>query len=244
LILRNEHTLGDIYYLDQKAQVSATFLRNNSLHVFILPSLIAGIFVNTEKSSRKRIQAICYRFYPFLKAEFFLPWDLDEIEGVISAILATLERSKLIEKAGSYYLSCKPETEQFQSLLVLSGACKATIERFYIAAQLVNSQANGYYDQKSLETACVQTAERLSLLHEFHAPDFFDKNLFRIFIASLIREDLFFEDEYGRLEYRESFMKAKKLDKYVLTPSIKRSIRHITQASLAEGSPAEGSPAD
>lgn len=232
LILRNEHALGDIYYLDQKAQVSATFLRNNSLHVFILPSLIAGIFVNTEKCSHKRIQAICYRFYPYLKAEFFLPWELDEIDVVISRILKTLEQARLIEKSFGYFRKCKPETEQFEALLVLSRACKATIERFYIAAQLVNSQPNGYYDQKSLEAACVQMAERLSLLHEFHAPDFFDKNLFRIFIASLIREDLFFEDEYGKLAYRESFMKAKKLDKYVLNPSVKRSIRHITQASL------------
>ncbi len=232
LIRRNEHALGDIYYLDQKAQVSATFLRNNSLHVFILPSLIASIFINTEKSSFKRIYAICYRLYPYLKAEFFLPWELDQLDRVIERILTILQNAKLIVKTDICYSRFKSETEQFHTLLILSGACKATAERFYITTQLVNSQPKAYYDKKSLEDACVQMAERLSLLHEFHAPDFFDKNLFRIFIASLIREQLFTVDDQGKLDFSDSYLKIKGLDRYVLTPSVKRSIRYITRTSL------------
>lgn len=231
LIKRNEHTLGDIYYLDQRSQISATFLRNNSLHVFILPALVASILINTEKASFKRIYTICYRLYPYLKAEFFLPWEPVELDAVIASILSTLQQAGLITSNNRLYRRHTPETEEFYALLVLSGACKASIERFYITAQLVSAQENGYYDRSSLEAASVQMAESLSILHEFHAPDFFDKNLFRTFIASLVREQLFIEDEEGKLYYGKAFLSAKKFDKYVLSPSVKRSIGQITQGS-------------
>jgi glycerol-3-phosphate O-acyltransferase len=232
LIKHNDHALGDIYYLDQKAQIGATFLRNNSLHVFILPALIASIIINTEKTSFRRIHAICYRLYPYLKAEFYLPWNPAELESVIDSILATLQQQGLVEIRNNLYRRYSSETEQFYALLVLSGACKASMERFYITAKLVSSRDGGFYDRASLEAACVQMAESLSVLHEFHAPDFFDKNLFRTFIASLVREGLFTEDEDGKLHYSNSFTRTRKFDKYVLSPSVQRSIAQITRSSL------------
>lgn len=240
LMKRNQHTLGDIYFLNQQGQVSATFLRNNSLHVFILPALVATILVNTEKASFKLILAVCYRFYPYLKAEFFLPWELGELRGLVEFILSTLVDAGLVNKGFNGYRPLKPEAEQFHALMILSGACKGTVERFYITAQLVSSQDAHYYDKQSLEEACVQMAEGLSLLHEFHAPDFFDKNLFRTFISSLIREGMFLEDDDGKIEYTKAFLKAKKLDHYVLSPSVRRSIRHITHSDTENSGPREG----
>lgn len=230
LVKRNEHALGDIYFLDQQGQVSATFLRNNSLHVFILPALVASILVNTQKANFKLILAVCYRFYPYLKAEFFLSWEQGELRGLIDYILSTMVDAGLVNKGFSGYKTLKPEAEQFHALRVLSGACKGTVERFYITAQLVSSQEAYYYDRQSLEIDCVQMAERLSLLHEFHAPDFFDKNLFRMFISSLIQEGIFLENEDGKIGHTKAFLKAKKLDQYVLSPSVRRSIRHITHS--------------
>ncbi len=232
LIQHNDHTLGDIYYLDQRAQIGATFLRNNSLHVFILPALVASIIINIEKTSFRRIHTICYRLYPYLKAEFYLPWEPAEIEAVIASILATLQQQGLIENSNSLYRRHSPESEQFYALLVLSGACKASMERFYITAKLVLSREGGYYDRASLEADCVKMAESLSVLHEFHAPDFFDKNLFRTFIASLVGEGMFTEDEEGKLHYGRSFINTRKFNKYVLSPSVQRSISQITRSEL------------
>ncbi len=232
LIQHNDHALGDIYYLDQRAQIGATFLRNNSLHIFILPALVASIIINTEKTSFRRIYTICYRLYPYLKAEFFLPWEPPELEGVIESILSILQHFNLVENSNSLYRRYSPESEQFYALLILSGACKASMERFYITARLVLCRDGGYYDRASLEAACVQMAESLSVLHEFHAPDFFDKNLFRTFIAGLVREGMFTEDEDGKLHYGRSFIKTRRFNKYVLSPSVQRSISQITQSGL------------
>jgi glycerol-3-phosphate O-acyltransferase len=229
LIKQNSHSLGDIYFLDQKAQVNATFLRNNTLHLFVLPSLISCILVNANKISSKRINDVCQLLYPYLKAEFFLPWNSEQLEALIKHSLAVLETQQLIQQSGGFYRAASKEDEAFHSLIVLSGACKGSIERFYIAAELMTSNDNGFYSKESLELACVQMAERLSLLHEFHAPDFFDKNLFRIFIQSLIQQNIFTEDDADKLHYNKAFLTAKKYDRYVLSPSVKNSIKQCTQ---------------
>jgi glycerol-3-phosphate O-acyltransferase len=233
IVQKNEDALGDIYYLNQQAQVGATFLRNNTLHVFILPALIASIFINVNQASFKRIHAICQRLYPYLKSEFFLPWQAEDTESVIEHILDVFLASGLIEGDSQGYRSLNSESEAFHALMVLSGAGKGSIERFYITAQLMVSAPDGYYDKQTLEAACTKMAERLSLLHEFHAPDFFDKNLFRTFISSLIKEGIFIEDEQGHLHYERVFTTAKKLARYVLSPGVKRGIKQITQSPLA-----------
>lgn len=230
LLRRNRHALGDILYLDQKAQIGATFLRNNSLHVFILPSLVASILINTRRASLRLIQTVCYRFYPYLQAEYFLPWEREGLVAVIEHAIAIFSDAGLVHKVNDYYCCQVSDSEQYHALMVLAGGSRGSLERFYITARLVTSRTEGYYDRTELEQACVQMAERLSLLHEFHAPDFFDKNLFSIFISSLIGEKIFNEDSSGKLSYGSAFLKAKKLDKYVLSPSVRRSIRHITSA--------------
>lgn len=232
VVQRNENSLGDIYFLNQQAQVSATFLRNNSLHVFILPALIASIFTHAEKVTAKRLLAICLRFYPYLKSEFFLPWHIEELESVILSVLQSFTEHGLLEKNQGYYQSFSHDSESFHALLVLSGASKGSMERFYITAEILTAVDNGTYDKKSLEQICTKMAESLSLLHEFHAPDFFDKNLFRTFIASLIKEGMLVEESDGRLFYQRQFTTAKKRGKYVLSPSVKRSIQQVIRKSV------------
>lgn len=229
LVQKNEDSLGDIYFLNQQSQVSATFLRNNTLHIFILPALIASMLINVEHVSGKRIMTLCLRLYPYLKSELFLPWKEDELEPVIQHVLDQFEAFNLVKVENGIYQSYNSESEAFHSLLVLSGAIKGSIERFYMTAEILVCQPQGHYDTTTLETACTKLAERLSLLHEFHAPDFFDKNLFRTFIQSLIKEEVLKEDEDGKLHYHRLFTTAKKQARYVLSPSVKRSIKHITQ---------------
>ncbi|NRB39533.1 MAG: glycerol-3-phosphate 1-O-acyltransferase PlsB [Pseudomonadales bacterium] len=232
VIQKNANALGHIFYLNQQAQVGATFLRNNTLHVFILPAMVASILTQGKPVSGKRLLAICLRLYPYLKSELFLPWQIEDLEAVVEDILQHFLSLKLIKQDGKTYYCASEETETFQALTILSGACKGSIERFYITAELLTSSAKGFYNRSTLELACTQMAERLSLLHEFHAPDFFDKNLFRTFIASLIKEGLLIEDENQNLQYQRALLTAKKLGKYVLSPSVKRSIQQVTQPSV------------
>jgi hypothetical protein len=51
-----------------------------------------------------------------------------------------------------------------------------------------------------------------------------------MFIDRLIKEGLLIEDEEGRLSSHRLFIRARKLAHYVLSPSVKRSIKQITQS--------------
>ena len=52
-----------------------------------------------------------------------------------------------------------------------------------------------------LETLCWLTAQRLSLLHELNAPEFFDRSLFRGFIQKLRERRVISADENGKLDF-------------------------------------------
>ena len=52
-----------------------------------------------------------------------------------------------------------------------------------------------------LENLCTLTAQRLSLLHELNAPEFFDKSLFRGFIQKLRERRVVRTDDAGKLDF-------------------------------------------
>lgn len=229
LLQCKQHSLGNIYYLDQAAQISATFLRNNTLHVFILPSLIASILLNSPKASMRRIKQVCLRLYPFLKAEFFLPWNENNIGEAVNQSVAILITQNIIEYKDKLYHAPEVAADAHQNLLALAGIGKASFERFYITSQIVISAENNSLNREELEQHCIQTAEHLSMLHQFHAPDFFDKNLFRTFIDSLLQQGILQQDKQQKLHYDKRMLTAQKLDKYVLKPNVKHSILNLTQ---------------
>ena len=83
LIHRRKHEMGDFIYLDSSNTILLTYYRNNTLHLFALPSLIACCFNNTQRISREKIIQYISTTFPFLKSEFFLPWETDEMESIV-----------------------------------------------------------------------------------------------------------------------------------------------------------------
>ncbi|MCB2502549.1 hypothetical protein KQ692_15750, partial [Listeria monocytogenes] len=82
--------LGRILYLDDQNAVLATYYRNNVLHVFALPALIASVFQSNSRISREQLLRFARALYPYLQAELFIRWSLDELDAVIDQWLAAL----------------------------------------------------------------------------------------------------------------------------------------------------------
>ena len=61
LITREPQALGPIVRMSQASAVLATYFRNNVLHLFALPSLIACAFVSNERVSTEDIQRLAWR---------------------------------------------------------------------------------------------------------------------------------------------------------------------------------------
>ncbi len=79
---RQAHPLGDIMRMNAENAVLATYYRNNILHLFAMPSLLACCFVSNAAMRTADIHRLVWRVYPYIAAELFLRWD----EASVSAV--------------------------------------------------------------------------------------------------------------------------------------------------------------
>ena len=90
IISRVPHKLGDIVKMsDESAQLIA-YYRNNVLHLFALPSLVACAFIGNSMLRTEDIQRLAWRIYPYVASELFLRWREEELATVVDGVLAAL----------------------------------------------------------------------------------------------------------------------------------------------------------
>ena len=92
LLERQQHPLGDIMRMSAENAVLATYYRNNILHLFAMPSLLACAFVSNSRMRTADIQRLVWRVYPYISAELFLRWDESQIAAVAQSLLETFAR--------------------------------------------------------------------------------------------------------------------------------------------------------
>ncbi|MCY4044042.1 MAG: hypothetical protein OXE99_03050, partial [Cellvibrionales bacterium] len=218
-----------IVALSEEGQLSSTFLRNNTLHVFLFSSLVATIVVNSQKISNKRLKAICLKLYPFLKAELFLAWEQKVIEKVVDQTLEIfLAQSAIVKKHYGYQL---PGTEQSPHLLLLSQVAAANIQRFFMTAELLYQTQSNPVDQDELVKTVTLVSKRFAMLHPCHAPDFLDQHLFQGFINQLVVHGMVDRLDNGLVATKDLLV-ARDYGKYLLTAANLSTISEVIKAVL------------
>jgi len=113
-------------------------------------------------------------------------------------------------------------------LSVLARATVPILERFYLAISLLLKAGSGRLTQDALEHQCQLTAQRMSLLYELNAPEFFDKALFTNFIGLLRAREVLRVAPDGKLAYEDSTLEAVAADaRMVLQEQIRNSILQV-----------------
>lgn len=182
LLAEQKDALGRILYLDEQNAVLATYYRNNVLHVFALPALIASFFQSNSRISREQLLRFARALYPYLQAELFIRWSLDELDAVIDQWLAALVEQDLLRQENDTFIRPAPSSRQYVLLILLARSVTQTLQRFYMAIALLLNAGQNALTAEELENLCTVMAQRLSILHGLNAPEFFDKSLFRHFI--------------------------------------------------------------
>ncbi|WP_084315283.1 glycerol-3-phosphate 1-O-acyltransferase PlsB [Pseudomonas jinjuensis] len=243
LLAEQKDALGRICYLDEQNAVLMTYYRNNVLHVFALPALIASFFQNHARISREQLLNFTRALYPYLQAELFIRWDLEELDAVVDQWLDALVTHGLLNRDNDFYIRPAPSSRQFVLLTVLARAITQTLQRFYMAIALLLNAGQKQLSAEELEDLCTVMAQRLSILHGLNAPEFFDKSLFRHFIQTLLDQRVLSEDETGKLSYREKLGDlAEGVAKRVLPAEIRLSIRQVALERPEQQEPAHTSP--
>lgn len=231
LVHRIRHPLGDLVSLLPEPAVLMTYFRNNSLHLFAIPSLIACYLVNNHELTREELKELVSTPYPFLQTELFLHWPEADLEAVIERYLDVLIAEGMVsERPGSNMIKAPPITSsEFMQLRVLSQSVRQTLTRYYMTIALITQQGSGKTDAKRLEELSHLLAQRLSILYEFNTPEFFDKAIFKGFIATMRERGLIGQSESGTLTYDERLQDMSAQSLYILPGDVRETILQITQ---------------
>jgi len=227
VIERHSHTLGDIICVDRDNAVLLTYFRNNISHLLAMPAWIACCFLNNQRVRKTRVRRLTEAIYPFLKKELFLPWPPEDVPVIIQRCTDALVRLGLLGISGDYLQRTPGGSDQTYYLRLLGNAMLQTFERYYITIAVLAKNGTGRLSRNQLEQLCIQCAQRISMLHEFDAPEFSDRTLFKQFIESLQEIEVLGRSDDGNLTFdrrMEAFARDAKL---VLDREVRHTIIQI-----------------
>ena len=113
-------------------------------------------------------------------------------------------------------------------LRTLSHSLLQAVERYYITIALLVSNGRHTLSAAELENLCFLTAQRLSLLQELNAPEFFDRSLFRGFIQKLRERRVIRADENNKLDFDVALETLVTESKVILSRDIRHGILKLT----------------
>lgn len=238
-IRRIAHPLGDVLVSEGDRAVLLSYFRNNVLHLFATAAWVAACFLNNRRMARSSVQRLGRVVYPFLQGELFLPWDEDGFGAQIQATLDFFVQRGLLESSGEgrVYERGPGQGDAAYQLRTIARSLLQAFERYYIAIAALVKNGPRTLSAAELENACTLTAQRLGMLHELTAPEFFDKSLFRGFIQRLRERRVIWPDADGKLDFVPELAEIAQDARVILSRELRHSILKITPGG--DDAPAE-----
>jgi len=232
VLARQQHPLGDVIRLLDDKALLMSYYRNNIIHLFVMISLVACLVLNNRRIKRQTLVRQMCQLYVFFQSELFLHWQEAEIPQVVGQCLEVLiDHGYLIANETEVWAPDSRSTE-FMHLSILANTTKQSLERFFIAVEILVKSGSGKLQRAQLESACTMLAQRMSLLHEFSGPEFSDKTLFRNFIQALVNNNVLSIAEGGNLAFSDTLLRAHENAHSLISEDTRQSIQQIAEMDL------------
>jgi len=201
---RVAHPLGDVITVPEKQISTLNYLRNNVLHAYALPALVASLLAGTREVTLDSVAAFAEAAQPFLRAELMLHYSREEAVAEAKGIaqlfveigLARPGPDGAIRTADRY-------SPEHAGLELLARSLRHLLRRNYLTIALLSQVGSGQLKRARLEELMQMLTQRLSLLFEFAPPDFYERSTFASYIDNLIETGMVDEDADGRLHLDE-----------------------------------------
>jgi len=236
ILLRQKHTLGDIISIAPERAIGLTYFRNNVAHLMVLPSLVACCFLEHRNFRIDHLHKFATITQPFLQAELFTPWgESNVIEALDESIEQLIQHGLLTRSQNGEYLSrARDNPDSVMQLKILAHSLLQTLRRYLITISVLAKNGSGVLSRAELERLCIHTAQRISMLHEFNAPEFYDKALFKGFIMQLRKTGYLSPNEDNKLVFDERLEQISNDAQFILGEAIRQEIHR--QTPLADSS--------
>ncbi|MBD8879958.1 MULTISPECIES: glycerol-3-phosphate 1-O-acyltransferase PlsB [Rhodanobacter] len=250
-IRRIKHPLGDVLDVEAEQAVLLSYFRNNVLHLVAVAAWVACCFLNNRRVSPASVQRLGRVIYPFLQGELFLAWDEEGFAAQLRATIDFFVRRGLLETTsdGNLLERAPGQDDSAYQLRIIARSLIQAFERYYIALAALAKHGPHALTAAELENTCTLTAQRLSLLNELNAPEFFDKALFRGFIQKLRERRVVWTDDAGKLDFDNALDEMVRDSRVILSREMRHSILKVTpggERDLAaeEAAPVSAPPVD
>lgn len=186
LLERMDPPFADVLVAEGDRPVLLTYYRNNVAHLLVIPSLLVRILTHREGLSMEELIASCCALYPYLEREYFLRWPIDEVAALCAHHIDCLRAAGLVTLAGERVQPAPRGSDEYTGLLLLGEVVEPSLQRFFIAAGLIDACTEHSVTQVTLEQCCRQVAQTIAAIYRFNAPEFFQESLFTTFLSGLI----------------------------------------------------------
>jgi glycerol-3-phosphate O-acyltransferase len=163
---RFTHPGGDVIHAVEPQASFITYYRNNVAHLFAVPSAIAFFLQHNDSIREDLIRQGMRVIYPVIKKEFFLRWDVKDIDSVTTQYIGILCDLGLFARSEGGKLT-RPEMTSFEFniLRTIGLVIGPALERFAIATHLLKQYDDGLeFKIEDFQRRCVMMAQRISLL--------------------------------------------------------------------------------
>ena len=136
-----------------------------------------------------------------------------------------IDRGLIYRDADSESLKPAPlNTAEAVQLSVIARSALQALERYYVTVALLMKHGPGVLTQPKLEELCHLMAQRISMLYQLNAPEFFDRRLFRGFIGHLRHYGVITVGEDSRIEFGDALRRADSDARTMLGESLRHNI--------------------
>ncbi|MBS3916463.1 MAG: hypothetical protein KGZ31_02085 [Sulfuritalea sp.] len=235
-IERLPHPLGDLVRVRASEAALLSYFRNNVLHLFALPSLIACLLGRNRRLDARRMDEVAADIYRLLRAELYLRWPVEELPAAMGAAVAALEARGLLRRNpdSGRLAAPEPNSQAFAELLLLGETIRPALERHFLTLALLQRHGSGRLTRRALEEASHLLAQRLALLYEFNAPEFSEKALFAGVVAQFVDAGFLREDDTGLLHFDERITVPAAHAELVLSAEVRQTILRMAGETLPE----------
>ncbi|WP_417706105.1 glycerol-3-phosphate 1-O-acyltransferase PlsB [Rheinheimera aquimaris] len=180
-VQQQRDSFGELLSLSEENAVLLSYYRNNVLHAYILPAIIASAILHQRDISQQHLQQIVQQLFPLLQQELFL--NVSDVNAYCTAILQHLTDTGLAEQVEQNYRAPAQNSNGYFMLSMLAHNAEHTLQRYAMVLQLIESQ--GAQSRAVLEKHSHELAQRLLSLHGITAPEYYDKQLFATLVNAL-----------------------------------------------------------
>lgn len=210
--------MGEIISIKEKERTLFNYYRNNIIHLFAVPSILAQLIYQKTEVSIETANKTVNALYPLFAKEWFLT---TLSEDYLANILNSFEQQKLISIDNCIIKLIANKQAQAQ-LEMLGNVMHLTLERYAITTtQIINSDA---IKRQQLEADCEVLAKRLGTLHGIKSPEFFDKKVLTNLISGLKEQNYISICEQNTIHAQEAIANLQSHLTELLPASIWQSI--------------------